>query len=295
MNWLPPEWQAAITTSAVGSLLVTAGCFILATLFKASIEKGIQNGMDIKIETIRSEFRKSEIELQNYLKSKEAQIEALRSSALSGLATRHAALDKRRLEATEKVWGTAIHLGQLKLAAKAVGAMNIEYAITVASKADAEGTKYRELADIIWKTFGVDKYKAAESIDVERPFVSPYVWALFTAYRHSLSHPIIQLNCMRTGVGSSILADPKPLLNMMKTAIPSKEEVIESSGPRIFPDLIDELEELLLVEIQKSLNNDDVDQENICKATKIIMAAEKIGAPDATEFEIPFNLLRQNS
>ena len=93
------DWAAWLS---IGLYVFSAiGVFVARNWIKAGIEKSVQHGFDAKIETLRTELRKSEETFKSDLRSKESQISALRDGVLSGRAQRQALLDKRRLEAVE--------------------------------------------------------------------------------------------------------------------------------------------------------------------------------------------------
>jgi hypothetical protein len=87
------DWVTIAALSIYGILLIAHFVFTRWT------EKRIQYGFDAKIENLRAELR-----------TKEAEISALREGVLSGRANRQALLDKRRLE--------AVTSGVLKLSKK---------------------------------------------------------------------------------------------------------------------------------------------------------------------------------
>ena len=86
------------TTALLGLLLFLSRNWILTRL-KASVE----HEFNTALEAVRADLR-----------AKETQIEALRSGALTGLASRQAALDKRRLEAIDELWAGVGALAPLK-------------------------------------------------------------------------------------------------------------------------------------------------------------------------------------
>jgi hypothetical protein len=282
-DWLPPEWLAAVTSSTAVGILG----FIVGTYYKAKVEKSIQHELDAKLEAVRVAFRKEEEILKADLRAKGEQIAALRSGALSGLASRHAAIDKRRLEAIDKVWASAIKHGPYKFAAKMTSVIKMEVALEGSAKQDAQGAKLRDLATVIWNTVGLDKVTAADSPDTERPFLPPLVWALFSAYRHVVSHPIAQLAAMRAGVGKEVLADPKPMLDLVKSALPHFTVFIDKFGVGGLSFLIDELEKALLEELQRSLHNPEGDRANLEQAAAILRAADKLAETSRPKVEAP--------
>jgi len=83
----------------------------------------------------------------------------------------------------------------------------MDFVIDGASKLTEEGGKFREFGEVIWKLCGLDNLKPFEPPDKQRPFLSPIVWALFSAYRQVLTLPVVQVAALKTGGGRKILAD----------------------------------------------------------------------------------------
>lgn len=282
-SWIPPEWSAAITSSLVVSL---AG-IVAGTYYKAKVEKAIQHNFDTKLEALRAGFRMDEEALRAELQAKGEQIAALRGGALSGLASRKAAIDQRRLEALDRVWAAATNKAQYKSAARMSASINMDVALDAAAKQDAEGAKLREFATVIWNAAGLENLKAYDSAHSERPFLPPLVWALYSALSQVLSHPVAQLAAMRTGAGGKALIDPKPMLDLVKSALPHQTAFIDQFGVGGLAYLIDELEEALLREIQRALHNPNVDQASLEQAAAILKAAEKLAKTSREAIEPP--------
>jgi hypothetical protein len=292
LDWFPSTWQAAITASAVGSVVLAIIAFVGSTFLKAKIESNIKNQYDINIEELKSSLRRLENATQNEMRAKEDQISALRSGALSGLANRYVLLDKRRIEAIEKVWSHVIHLGRLKLSVAMTKSIKMDYVINIAEKNDEEGRKARDFAGVIWSASGLDKFEPGIPPDTERPFVPPLVWGLFVAYRQIIGHPAAMLSAMRSGVGTKILADPKPMLDLVKAALPHQVDFIDKLGTSSIPYIADELEEKLFSEIQNSLMNPSSYHENIEQAAQILSAVDQIIALKNPMLEVPAELRR---
>lgn len=280
------DWIPAISTSSV----LTVIGVIVGTYYKAKVEKGIQHNFDEKLEALKAQLRRDEEQLKADLHERDDEIAALRSGALSGMASRQAALDKRRLEAIEKVWSAVIDRWQWKNLAKMVGPLKMDVTITAASQQNEEGRKIRELAEIIWKTSGLndDNLKPiTEYIDKERPFLSPMTWALFSVYRQVLNLPAFQVMIMRTGVDQKIIADTKPILDMVRVALPHYSDYLDQFGTSGLSLLIDDLEERLLGEIVASLESTASDDKTVAQAAAILKAVQKVAASTKPQVELP--------
>ncbi|MHA1545065.1 MAG: hypothetical protein ACTSUY_01405, partial [Alphaproteobacteria bacterium] len=181
MTWA--DWIPALSTS---TLLAVLG-FVVGTYYKARVESAIKSKFDLKLEELKSKLRSAEETIKAKILEKDEQIAALRGGALSEMANRHTALDKRRLDAIEMLWVAVVGYGQTKFLSRMLAPIKMEYAIDAAAKQDEDGKKIRDFADVLWNISGIDKFKPIEPPDRERPFLPPIIWALFSAYRRVLS------------------------------------------------------------------------------------------------------------
>lgn len=79
-------------------LIATLG-WLARNLILTRLKATVQHEFDGKLEALRTDLRKSEESFRADLRAKETDIQVLRSGALSGMASRQATLDKRRLQA----------------------------------------------------------------------------------------------------------------------------------------------------------------------------------------------------
>ncbi|WAC29245.1 hypothetical protein [Ancylobacter sp. SL191] len=273
-EWLSTELIHILTPTMISS----AAAWVFSIYYKAKIEKSIQHKFDVRIENIRADLRKEEENLRAELRAKGDQIAALRSGALSGLASRYAALDKRRFEVLEKVWTSAVKKSHLKTASKMMERIKADPMLEASERSDIDGDKARQFAEIIWKSSGLDKLNDHEWPQTERPFVPPLVWALYSAYSSVLSYAPAQLAAMRSGAGKKILADPQPMLDLVKSAAPQYAAFVDDFGASGLPFLIEQLEDALLAELQKSLKSAEVDHESLERAAEILAAADRLAS-----------------
>jgi hypothetical protein len=120
LSWLP-----AVSTT---SLLVLA-LWLFRSLIATRLTASVKHEFDEKIETLKTELRKSEKSFKADLRSKESEIEALRSGALSGLVSRQAALDARRIQAVDQLWTAEQDLGPAKSVSATVAILKFKYAV----------------------------------------------------------------------------------------------------------------------------------------------------------------------
>jgi hypothetical protein len=93
-GWIP---SLKITSLFGGAL------WLARSLIMTRLKNSVKNEFDSKLEVLRSE-----------LTSKGAQIESLRSGAMSGLLTRQGALYQRKLQAIDQIWSSVKELEKAK-------------------------------------------------------------------------------------------------------------------------------------------------------------------------------------
>ena len=92
-------WLPLVTTP----MLLAAALWMGREVVETRLTPSVQFSFGTKLEAIRTELRASEERLKAQLRKRQ-KFRPLRSVALSALAGRQAALDKRRLEAVDQLW-----------------------------------------------------------------------------------------------------------------------------------------------------------------------------------------------
>ncbi len=117
-------WFPALTATALFAAALWLGRNVIST----RLTKSVEHEFNTKLESIKAQIRESEERLKAELRSKEAEIAALRSGALTALASRQMALDKRRLEAIDQIWASVIALGPARGIATLMSSVSFEKA-----------------------------------------------------------------------------------------------------------------------------------------------------------------------
>lgn len=264
MDW--NIWFPAITTtSALGF-----GLWLLRGLIATRLAKAVQHEFDAKLEAVRAEFRQKEEVLKADLRSKEADIAALRSGAMSAMASRHIALDKRRLEAVDQLWSAVTGLGPAKAISSIMTVVKFD---AVAEEAE-KNPKIRQVFEIMSTGFDPNKIDIAGA-ERAHPFVSPMAWALFAAYRAIAMQAVVKLQIVKAGVPKTIL-ETTAIKKLVKAALPHQETFIDQYGDSGYHWLLDELEERLLNAIRDMLAGVEADKETIERAAHIVHLSNEV-------------------
>jgi len=226
------QWFPAITTSGLLAAALWLGRNLIATRLKNSVE----HEFAVKIEALRGQMRESEERLKAELREKENEIVALRSGALTALASRQVAFDKRRLEAIDQLWSTVTALGP----ARGIAAMMCSFKFEVAAPRAERDPKLRELFETIGSGFdikNIDLTGAAKA----RPFLSEMVWAVYSALLAITMHAVMRWQILRGGLGADDFTDKEAIAKLIKTALPHYSDYVDKHGPSGYYYLLEAL------------------------------------------------------
>jgi hypothetical protein len=271
------EW--ALWISITANLICPLAFFFARNWLKAHIEKSVQHGFDVKIENLRSELRKSEESFKKDLLEKEAEISTLRNAAIERHSTRQAALDKRRLEAVERVWAALVALAPLY----SVAAMMSRIDIKQAAKSVVREENARKMFEMISNNAQITQLSKT-STGNERPFVSELAWAYFSAYQTAVIISYTTAKTLATGVEDvDKLIKFDHVNKMLQSALPHRSKYIDDHGFNSYYYLLEELESNLLSALKISLEGADLDQESVARSAEIIRMSKNAMDNSGTE------------
>jgi hypothetical protein len=268
-----PDWAIWILTFLywISPFIAAATIFFGQTYLKAKIELKIKHEFELKIEDLRAEFRKREEEVKSELRSRETEISALQSALLSGRSQRLALVDRRRLEATEKIWKAISDLQPFRNMIAFMRRVDLD----ALSKGAHRDQKYQEFAAFLTSIVTDEKLKENNHIAVERLFVSPLSWAYYSAYYRICYFFFKYGKMIEKGIPDATkMMDEEGLAKLLKAALPHFDEFIDRFGISGFPEILEPLSESLLSELRRELEDSSIDQTRAQKA-KAIMAALK--------------------
>lgn len=261
-NWIP----AVTTTTIVGAI-----AWLLRELIGNRLTKSVQHEFDQKIERVRSDLRRSEELLKAQLKDREVEIAALRSGALTTLASRQAALDKRRLEAVDQLWSSVNAIAPLRAVAAQMAIIKFESAAS-ASKDDP---KVRELFETLGG--GID----LKTIDLSgaakaRPFLTPMVWAVYSAIQGIAFHAALRWRVIVSGIGPGDFVNDQGVADLIVAVLPTWAEYFKENGPSCYYYALESLDARLLEELNTMMAGKGTDQASIEHAAEIIRIANSL-------------------
>ena len=264
------EWIPTII-----STLAAIGIFVSRTWLQSTIERSVQHTFDQKIENVRTDLRLSEERVKSEIRLKEAEISALRDGVLSGRGQRQALLDRRRLDAVERIW-TRVSTGLT--AYKAIASMASILDSDTTTKRSLNEPNIRKAVELMISHIPEDD-ATKSNMSAERIFVSPLAWAHFSAYQL-----ILYMAYHRAKLWTLGISDPTKLLNLgalraaLRAALPHQSEYIDGQPISSYDYLLDELEECILKELRSILKGREYDQAEIARAGEIMAEVNRMQA-----------------
>ncbi len=261
------DWVPAVTTTT----LAAGALWLLRNLIVTRLTKTVEHEFNAKLERLRADLREADERFKADLRAKEADISVLRSGALTAMASRQMALDKRRLEAVDQLWTAFNSLGGAKTLSMSLSVIKFE----AAAKRAANDQKTRQFFETIAAGFdpkNIDHASAAKA----RPFVSAMVWATYSAYMAICMHAVIRWHILRFGLGANDLLDNDAIKKLITAALPHYRDYLEKIGPDGYHYILEALEEKLLKEIEKMLEGAEADQASIEQAAEIVRRSNAV-------------------
>jgi hypothetical protein len=244
--------------------LVLLVLWLARNLIQVRLKSSVQSEFDHKLERIRSELRVSEESLKAIVRAKEAEIDSLRDNAMTALATRRVAFEKRRMEACDHIWEQVSHLQPFHGLVTIVTAIYTEESIRKARNEEEFRQKVRQLTSA-FKDDDFDKVKGMSA----QPYMSDLAWALFDAYKTVVAFAIIQRHILANGLDGSVLMDHQ-LSRLLIAALPEKEDEIRAAGNLAGAQFLDHLVNSLLVELKRILDGKADDEAAIAHAAELV-------------------------
>lgn len=265
-------WFPSLTTTALFAAALWLGRNVIST----RLTKSVEHEFNTKLESLRSQMRESEERLKAELRAKETEIAALRSGALTALASRQMAIDKRRLEAIDQLWASVTALG----AARGIAALMSSISFEKAAPITERDPKARQAFEIMGTAFDI-KSLDLSGASKARPFLSPMVWATFSALQAVVMHAVMRWHILKGGLGAKDFMDNEAISKLIKVALPHYSDYIDKFGPSVYFYALEALDDQLLKEIQQMLSGVEADKASIERAAEIVRQSNAVSAQAA--------------
>jgi hypothetical protein len=250
------DWIPSLTSSALFALAL----YLFRKVISVRLTQSVKNEFDTKLSALQSELR-----------TKEAQINALQTGALSGLVNRQSKMYEKQIEAIEQIWEAKM---QLSKGAHLVSTMAI-VEFNASSKQAVKDPNFRAMFETIGGDLKLSDLNL-ESANKCRPFISDLAWAYYSAYKTIIIIALTKMDVIRNGI-----ENPERYFSfkggdsLLKSVLPNYSDFIEKDNDGSYHELfLDEIEKLLLLELKNIQSGCKSDTENVKRAAVILKEAE---------------------
>ncbi|WP_211831001.1 hypothetical protein [Kistimonas asteriae] len=260
LDWLP----AGVTTSVLVVVL-----FFMRNYFAEWVKKSVSAHYDKELTVLSSDLRKSEAQFQAEINARDKQIAAIRDGALSSLHSREMVLYQEKVSAVRQFWECVNSLGPAKNVSSLMAVIKYDEFL----KATRDNPLYVVVATALDH---VDVSRLSTSLaDSARPFVTPLLWAYFSAYRTILLNAVMRVQFLKSGSGEDF-TNIESIKNVVKEVLPHQKEFIDNNNLEVLFYLVEELEECILAEMKNILDGEAISTKNIEQASKINKAVQTV-------------------
>ncbi|WP_223543971.1 hypothetical protein [Pseudomonas sp. BF-B-28] len=248
--------------------------WLARNLIITRLTKSVESEYARLLETYKFDLRKSEESFKADLKTKEVEIAALRSGTLSAISNRQLLLDKKRMEASDEIWASVVSLGGLKFVSSWMSVIKFEEA----AEAAKHDPKVRRLVEVLDQQIDPEFIKKQLVPSKARPFVTPMLWAAYSAYSSVMMQAVMSAFVIKHGVGAKVINDKKSS-EILKLVLPHQADYIDKFGASCYHYLLEELEEKIIKEIHHTISGASTDDEGIQQAAAVIKKCNEIAVP----------------
>lgn len=263
-----------LLASGGSAALVSLVLWLARNLIITRLTKSVESEYAHLLESYKFDLRRSEESFKAELRSNEVEITALRSGTLSAISSRQLLLDKKRMEACDELWASVVSLGAFKIVSVWMSVIKFE----VVAEAAKHDPNVRRLVEILDKQIDPEFLKAQIVPSRSRPFVTPMLWASYSAYATVMMQAVMRAFSIKHGLGADLL-DFKKTSEVLKLVLPHQTEYIDKFGASCYHFLIEELEEKIISEIHHTISGASTDDAGIQQAAAVIKKCNEITVP----------------
>jgi hypothetical protein len=270
--------DVALLIGVTPTLLLLAAAWLCRQLIITRLRNSVQHEFNEKLERLRAQLAERGETIKSEMKARDAELEALRSTALAAISQHQEALTRRRLEAVDQVWMALTSLGRAKNAALQMQVIKFDAAAALTLK-DENARKVFKVFAIPPAELDTKWQEAAKA----KPYLTPMAWAYYNAYSSIALLAVMQLHMLANGIAIKDFTNHDAIKNLVMATLPHQIKGIEEHGTQFAYFLLDELEEALLKELRAGLSSDIGSKESLQQASEIVKQAQAINFDIARE------------
>lgn len=250
------EWLVPIGLVSLGVL-----AWALRQWIQATINSTVKAKFETELEGLKSDLR-----------AKESRLNGLQNHLLSGAASRHALVEKRRIEAIERLWRETENLKSLRMSVMTLQVLKLD---TIAQAKASDSRLQEFLSDFRGGDLKENLSKLAG--DEERIFVSEEIWSTFSAYKTINIQAYVIVEALSKGIMDPLrILKTDDLVKLVAAVLPNQSSFLEKHGIEGTFFLVDEVHEKLLKQIRQAIEGTGTDTENAERTANIMSLVQAI-------------------
>lgn len=151
-----------------------------------------------------------------------------------------------------------------------------------AAKLTEGDVKAREAFEMFGAGFDLKKLDLSGA-DAARPFLTPMVWAIYSAIHAITMHGVVRWSVLKFGLGAKNLVDDEKVAKLIKAVLPGHAEFIDKFGPSSYFNVLASLDSQLMIELDNMLAGKEVDKASIEQAVDIVNKSHSLLSKDRTD------------
>ena len=109
-----------------------------------------------------------------------------------------------------------------------------------------------------------------------RPFLSPMVWAIYSALSAITMSAVMRCQMLKDGLGCKDYINNEGIAKLIKASLPHYSDYVDTQGHSDYYYLLKTLDSRLLVELQNMLNGIESDKATIEQAAEILRQSDEV-------------------
>lgn len=215
-----------------------------------------QHKHELNIENQRSQNRTSEAESSAANNADHATMADVRNMVYSRHSNRQSLRDKRSIEAIDGIWTAAQLYTPVKTIIPILQRFDIDHIQGQIIDQTHDGLIMQEFFKTIWSSLKIDDINKGIKGQLERPFISPETYSIFTIYLKICGAVIVYTTVFKDGIDSKKLVNIEEIAEAIKQKFPFTADGFEKFGNHWIFSCLEVIEEQLIFNLQKEFNGD---------------------------------------
>lgn len=252
--------QIALSTLSATALIGFV-VWLSKNLILTRLQNSVAHEFNSKIENVKSELR-----------SREAEIAAIREMAVSASTGRGREVDARKLKAIDDLWEGFLEAKKKSYVLHTMTSLNLD----VLGKRVEESNVQEFIASIFPNAKDLASSWNLDQANSTQPWVSDLAWAYYSAYAAIVSYCLAWAQTATLGLDPQEFVSQKHVNELLAVAMPRVKIDAGKDNSALYKVAGEHLESELILELKEIIKGEQADQDAVLRAKKIMDAANNL-------------------